>query len=156
MINRLAIIGVGLIGSSLSLALKQAGAVDHVVGCGRNEENLKKGIELGVLDSYQTSMADAVRDADVVVLAVPLGAMQMVFEQIAGAISDQTIITDVGSAKASVVKVASESLGDRIGQFVPGHPIAGTEKSGVEAGFSNLYKNRKVILTPLNLATSCR
>lgn len=149
MIDRLAIIGVGLIGGSLALALKQAGEVKHVVGCGRNEKNLIKGVELGVIDSYQVSIADAVKGADIVVLAIPLGAMQTVFEKIAGTISSQTVITDVGSAKASVVKVATECLGERIRQYVPGHPIAGTEKSGVEAGFASLYQNRKVILTPL-------
>lgn len=149
MIDRLAIIGVGLIGGSLALALKQAGEVKHVVGCGRNEKNLIKGVELGVIDSYQVSIADAVKGADIVVLAIPLGSMQTVFEKIAGAISSQTVITDVGSAKASVVQVATECLGEKIGQYVPGHPIAGTEKSGVEAGFASLYQNRKVILTPL-------
>ncbi len=149
MIDRLAIIGVGLIGGSLALALKQAGEVKHVVGCGRNEKNLIKGVELGVIDSYQVSIADAVKGADIVVLAIPLGSMQTVFEKIAGAISSQTVITDVGSAKASVVQVATECLGERIRQYVPGHPIAGTEKSGVEAGFASLYQNRKVILTPL-------
>ncbi|MFV2030940.1 MAG: prephenate dehydrogenase [Gammaproteobacteria bacterium] len=150
MIDRLAIIGVGLIGSSLALALRQAGAVGHVVGSGRSQKNLEKGVELGVIDSYQLSISDAVKGADIVVLAVPLGAMPAVFEQVAVSISDRTVITDVGSAKASVVKVASKFLGDRIGQFVPGHPIAGTEKSGVEAGFASLYQNRKVILTPLD------
>ncbi len=150
MIDRLAIIGVGLIGGSLALALKQAGEVKHVVGCGRNEKNLIKGVELGVIDSYQVSIADAVKGADIVVLAIPLGSMQTVFEKIAGVISSQTVITDVGSAKASVVQVATECLGERIRQYVPGHPIAGTEKSGVEAGFASLYQNRKVILTPLD------
>lgn len=150
MIDRLAIIGVGLIGGSLALALKQAGAVGHVVGCGRNQQSLEKGIELGIIDSYQISVSDAVKAADIVVVAVPLGAMRRVFEQIAGAITDQAVITDVGSAKASVVEVAMECLGDRVGQFVPGHPIAGTEKSGVEAGFASLYQNRRVILTPLD------
>lgn len=149
MIDRLAIIGVGLIGGSLALALKQASVVKHVVGCGRNEKNLIKGVELGVIDSYQVSIADAVKGADIVVLAIPLGSMQTVFEKIAGVISSQTVITDVGSAKASVVQVATECLGERIRQYVPGHPIAGTEKSGVEAGFASLYQNRKVILTPL-------
>jgi prephenate dehydrogenase len=150
MIDRLAIIGVGLIGGSLALALKQAGAVGHVVGCGRNQKSLEKGLELGIIDSYQISVSDAVKAANIVVLAVPLGAMRAVFEQIAGAITDQAVITDVGSAKASVVRVAMECLGDRVGQFVPGHPVAGTEKSGVEAGFASLYQDRRVILTPLD------
>jgi prephenate dehydrogenase len=150
MIERLAIVGVGLIGSSLALALKQAGAVGHVVGCGRSQQNLEKGVELGVIDSYQISIADAVKGADTVVLAVPLGAMQSVFEQIRDVISDAMVITDVGSAKQSVVDIARASLGPRITQFVPGHPIAGTEKSGVEAGFASLYQDRRVILTPLD------
>ncbi|MFA9418970.1 MAG: prephenate dehydrogenase [Gammaproteobacteria bacterium] len=150
MIERLAIIGVGMIGSSLALALKQAGVVGHVVGCGRNQHNLEKGIELGVIDSYQLSVRDAVVGADTVVVAVPLGAMKTVFEQIGGAITDDMVITDVGSAKASVVKAAKASFGARAGQFVPGHPIAGAEKSGVEAGLASLYQNRRVILTPLD------
>jgi prephenate dehydrogenase len=148
-IDRLAIIGVGLIGASLALALKKAGAVGHIVGCGRSRENLQKGIELGVIDSYTTSIADAVKNADVVVLATPLGAMKMAFEQINNGISEQAIVTDAGSAKGSVIEIAKVALGTKISQFVPGHPIAGAEKSGVEAGLADLYQNRRVILTPI-------
>ena len=148
MINKLVIIGVGLIGGSLSLALKQAGAVNHVVGCGRNRENLQKGIDIGVIDSLGTSISEAVKTADIVVAAVPMGAMQDVFEQINAGLNNDTIVTDVGSSKRSVVEVARKTLGNRFNQFVPGHPIAGTERSGVEAGFSTLYQNRRVILTP--------
>jgi len=154
MIDRLAIIGVGMIGSSLALALKRAGAVGHVVGCGRNQANLEKGIELGVIDSYQLSIAEAVEAADTVVVAVPLGAMESVFQNINEGITDEMVITDVGSAKASVVKIARECFGARAGQFVPGHPIAGAEKSGVEAGLADLYQNRRVILTPLDSTDS--
>ncbi len=150
MIDRLAIIGVGLIGASLALALKKSAAVGHVVGCGRHPENLQKGIELGVIDSYTTSIAEAAKGADIVVIATPLGAMKMVFEQVSDVISDCTIVTDAGSAKGSVIDTAKAALGDRIAQFVPGHPIAGAEKSGVEAGLANLYENRRVILTPTN------
>jgi prephenate dehydrogenase len=103
-----------------------------------------------VIDSYHVSVEDAVDGADTVVVAVPLGAMKSVFEQISGAITDDMVITDVGSAKASVVKSAKASFGARAGQFVPGHPIAGAEKSGVEAGLASLYQNRRVILTPLD------
>ncbi|HUV20238.1 MAG TPA: prephenate dehydrogenase/arogenate dehydrogenase family protein [Gammaproteobacteria bacterium] len=149
MIDRLCIIGVGLIGSSLSLALKQVGAVGEVVGYGRNRDNLVKGVELGVLDRFESSIAAAVKDADVIVVAVPLGAMQQVFAEIAGAVSSEAIITDVGSSKGSVVRAAMAELGDAIKRFVPGHPIAGNEKSGVEAGFATLYQGRRVILTPL-------
>jgi len=149
MIDRLAIIGVGLIGASLALALKKAGAVGHIVGCGRRQKNLQKGIELGVIDSYTTSIADAAKNADVVVLATPLGAMKMAFEQINDSISEQAIVTDAGSAKGSVIEIAKIALGTKIRQFVPGHPIAGAEKSGVEAGLADLYQSRRVILTPI-------
>jgi len=148
MIKRLAIIGVGLIGSSLSLALKQAGAVGHVVGCGRNQANLQKGIDLGVIDSYCESVSEAVKDADVVVVAVPLGTMQDIFEQMSSTLSSHTVVTDVGSTKGSVIEAARVGLGQCWHQFVPGHPIAGSEKSGIEAGTVGLYQNKKVILTP--------
>ncbi len=149
MIDRLAIIGVGMIGASLALALKQARAVNHVVGCGRNQTSLQKAVDLGVIDSYTTSIAEAASSADVVVLATPLGAMQLVFEQITDIVSEHTVITDTGSAKGAVVRVAQTALGDKMPQFVPGHPIAGAEKSGVEAGLASLYQGRRVILTPL-------
>ena len=149
MINRLAIIGVGLIGSSLALALKQAGAVKHVVGCGRNQASLQKGFDLGVIDSFCSSVAEAVKGADVVVVAVPLGTMQSIFEQMSSVLSDDTVVTDVGSTKGSVIEAARNGLGARFNQFVPGHPIAGSEKSGIEAGLAELYQNRKVILTPI-------
>jgi prephenate dehydrogenase len=149
MIDKLAIIGVGLIGSSLSLALKQIGAVGEVIGYGRNRDNLVKGIELGVLDRFETSVAAAVKDADVVVVAVPMGAMSAVFSELAGKTRNDAVITDVGSSKGAVVNAARATLGDDFVRFVPGHPIAGTEKSGVEAGFASLYQGRRVILTPL-------
>jgi prephenate dehydrogenase len=149
MIDKLCIIGVGLIGSSLSLALKREGAVGEVIGYGRNRANLEKGIELGVLDRYETSIAAAVEGADVIVVAVPLGAMQQVFAEIAKAALDDALITDVGSAKGSVVQAALAEFGDSVGRFVPGHPIAGGEQSGVEAGYAELYQGRRVILTPV-------
>lgn len=149
MIERLAIIGVGLIGSSLSLALKQAGAVGSVQGYGRNRQNLEKGVELGVLDGFGDSIGATVADADVIVVAVPLGAMRPVFRELESKVKKTAVITDVGSAKASVVAAARAEFGAALARFVPGHPIAGTEKSGVEAGFATLYQNRRVILTPL-------
>jgi prephenate dehydrogenase len=149
MIDKLCIIGVGLIGSSLSLALKREAAVGEVIGYGRNRANLEKGMELGVLDRYETSIAAAVKDADVIVVAVPLGAMQQVFAEIAQAAAANALITDVGSAKGSVVQAALAELGEGIKRFVPGHPIAGGEQSGVEAGYATLYQDRRVILTPL-------
>lgn len=149
MIDKLAIIGVGLIGSSLSLALKQAGAVGQVIGFGRNRQNLARGVELGVLDDFADSIEASVRDADVIVVAVPLGAMRQVFTELKPAVRKDAIITDVGSAKGSVVAAARDELGALFPRFVPGHPIAGTEKSGVEAGFASLYQKRRVIITPL-------
>ncbi len=149
MIDKLAIIGVGLIGSSLSLALRQSESVGTVIGYGRNRENLRKGVELGVLDTIADSIEQAVTDADVVVVAVPLGAMQAVFAEMKSALNPNCVVTDVGSSKGSVVQAARAELGELIKRFVPGHPIAGNERSGVEAGFATLYQNRRVILTPL-------
>ena len=148
MIEKLAIIGVGLIGSSLSLALREANAVNQVIGFGRNRNNLEKGVEIGVLDGFESSIAETVKNADVVVVAVPLGAMEQVFAELQSSVNEHTVITDVGSAKGSVVESAGKALGPLMRRFVPGHPIAGTEKSGVEAGFPGLYQNRRVILTP--------
>lgn len=149
LIQKLTIIGVGLIGGSLARALKQAEACAEIVGCGRNEAELKKAVELGVIDSYELNPAIAVDGADVVLLAVPLGAMRSVMESIAPALSPDTILTDAGSAKLSVVADVEAVFGGLPPKFIPGHPIAGTEKSGVEASFSSLYNKRKVILTPL-------
>ncbi|MDJ0832397.1 MAG: prephenate dehydrogenase/arogenate dehydrogenase family protein [Gammaproteobacteria bacterium] len=148
MIEHLTIIGVGLIGSSLALALKQQGFVKRVTGCGRTEASLQKGVELGVLDDYSLAVSEAVAGADVVVLAVPLGAMHSTMRQMAAGLDANTVVTDVGSAKASVVEDARATLGEHMTNFVPGHPIAGTERSGVEAGFATLYQDRKTILTP--------
>lgn len=148
MIKQLTIIGVGLIGGSLARALRQAGVVETVVGGGRGEANLRRAQELGVIDRYELDLAKAAAGADVVVVGVPLGAMRRVFEAIAPVLKPDAIITDVGSAKGTVVADARAALGPRP-SFVPGHPIAGTEKSGVEASFAELYQRRKVILTPL-------
>jgi len=149
MIQRLAIIGVGLIGGSLALALRQGGACREVVGCGRNQANLDRALALGVIDRYTQDPAEAVAGADMVLVAVPLGAMRTVFEAMRPGLSPETVITDVGSAKASVVLDAQAAWGELPAGFVPGHPIAGTEQSGVEAAFATLYQGRRVILTPL-------
>ncbi len=149
LIQRLSIIGVGLIGGSLARALKRVGACGEVVGCGRNTANLQHAVELGVIDRYDTNPASAVKNADMVVVAVPLGTMASMFATIREALFPQAIITDVGSAKATVVADARQHLGEHLPRFVPGHPIAGTEKSGVAASFAELFENRRVILTPL-------
>lgn len=153
-INKLCIIGVGLIGGSLARALKKANAVGEVVGSGRDASHLKKAKDLGVIDSYETDISLAVKDCDMVVVAVPLGAMQSVFEKIASVITDDMVITDVGSAKGSVIKAAQAAFKVVPDTFIPGHPIAGTEKSGVEASFPELYENRRIIITPLDTSSS--
>ena len=146
-INKLAIIGVGLIGGSLAIALRNAGVVDRVIGCGRGEANLKKAVELGVIDEYTHEVREAVEAADVVFVAVPLGAMKTVFQKMEGHLAENAIVTDGGSAKASVIKDWLSVFGND-DQLVAGHPIAGTENSGVEAALPDLYQNRRVIITP--------
>jgi prephenate dehydrogenase len=149
MINRLAIIGVGLIGGSLALALKQAAKVKHVIGYARSAEAREQALQLGIIDTAATSIAEAVNDADVVFLAVPMGAMAAVLNDLAPHIKADAIITDGGSAKAQVVEAARAALGENFEQFVAGHPIAGTEKSGPEAAFPTLYQNHRVVITPV-------
>jgi len=148
-IGRLAIIGVGLIGGSLARALRSAGQVGEIVGCGRGKANLDLAVELGVIDRYSHDISEAVRDADVVFLAVPLGAMRGAFEAMRKALPAHALVTDGGSAKGSVVADCRAVAPGLLPRFVPGHPIAGTENNGVAASFAELYRNRRVILTPL-------
>ncbi len=149
MIQRLAIIGVGLIGGSFAQALRQAGQVGEIVGCGRSRANLERAVALGVIDRFHQEPAEAVAGADLIFLSVPLGAMRAIFQGIRGAISEHAVLTDGGSVKGSVVADARAVFGAVPPRFVPGHPIAGTEHSGVEAAFATLYQHRRVILTPL-------
>ena len=149
MINHLCIIGVGLIGGSLSLALKKAGYVKKVTGLGRSLGNLQKARKLGVIDQYETDYTKAVSQADMIIVAVPIGAMPEVFKKIVPHLHKHAIVTDAGSAKHTIIDEAIEIFGTKLNQFVPGHPIAGTEQSGAEAAFDSLYENRRVILTPL-------
>ena len=148
LVERLAIIGVGLIGGSLALALKEAGAVGQVVGCGRGRPNLEKALELGVIDSYTREPAEAVRDADVIFLATPVKSLAEVAREIMPALKPGAVLTDGGSVKGAVVAAIEPLLRDDV-YFVPGHPIAGTEKSGAEAAFASLYRGKRCILTPL-------
>ena len=149
MIERLCVIGVGLIGGSLARALRDAGHVREIVGASRNPVHLQRAVELGVIDRFDTDLASAVQGADMIFVSVPLGAMGAVFRSIRDALTDGAVVTDGGSVKASVVADISEAIGEIPSWFVPGHPIAGTEQSGVDASFSELYKDRRVILTPL-------
>jgi prephenate dehydrogenase len=149
LIDHLSIIGVGLIGGSLARALRKAKLVNRVTGCNRCEDTLKKAIELDVIDDYTLDISEAVKGADVVVIGTPLSTTEKLLPQIAEALGADAVLTDVGSAKASVVNVARTALGDQFPRFVPGHPIAGTEQSGVEASFAELFIDHRVILTPV-------
>ncbi len=149
MIKQLTIFGVGLIGGSLALALRKAGYCDKVVGCSRNAEHLQRAVDLGVIDSYTLDPKEAVQGADMILLAVPMRAIKSVLESIVGHIDADAIITDAGSAKGSVIRAAAEAFGGSVSpNFVAGHPIAGREKSSVEAAIDDLYINHKVVLTP--------
>ena len=150
MIDRLCIIGVGLIGGSLARALRAAGYCREVVGSGRDPAHLQQAVDLGVIDRFDTDLEAAVAGADMVLVAVPLGAMQTVFSRIRDHLDDNAVLTDAGSAKGSVIEAAQQSFGRVPERFVPGHPIAGTEYSGVAASLPDLYHNRHVILTPLD------
>ncbi len=148
-VDRLCIIGVGLIGGSLALALKEAGEVGSVIGVGRSAANLDEALRLGVIDEASHDAASAVEGADVVVLAVPVGTTRQVSEQIRDHIAEDAVLTDVGSVKGDVVAQVEAAFGRVPANFVPGHPIAGTERSGAAAAFATLYDNRRVLLTPL-------
>lgn len=150
MIKKLVVFGVGLIGGSLALALRSAGYCHQVVGCSRNAGHLQRAVELGVIDSYSLDPQEAVRGADMIFLAVPVGAMQTVLQQIKPTLEKDAVLTDGGSAKGAIVAAARTTLGeDSLSRFVPGHPIAGRERSGVDAALVDLYHNKRVILTPL-------
>jgi prephenate dehydrogenase len=148
MIDRLAIIGVGLIGGSLARALRDARQVGEIVGYGRSLGSLQEAVELGVIDRAAVSIKDAVHDADVVVLAVPVGGMLENLREMAAVLAEGAVVTDVGSVKCSVIAAARQTLGPRFSDFVPGHPIAGTEQSGVTASLASLFAGRRVVLTP--------
>lgn len=148
MIDKLAIIGVGLMGGSLARALRERDEVGEIVGYGRTIANLDEAIALNVIDHAETSIAAAVDGADMIVLAVPVGAMREVLDAAAPAIGSHAVVTDVGSVKQTVIDAARAALGPRFASFVPGHPIAGTEQSGARAARGNLYEDRRVILTP--------
>lgn len=149
MIDHLVVIGVGLIGGSFALDLRKKGLVGRVTGVGRGRANLEKAKELGIVDVIADTAAAAVVDADLVLLAVPVGAMAAVFRDIAAALPPKCILTDAGSTKQDVIAAARMGLGGKIGQFVPGHPIAGAETNGAEAARTGLYYHKPCVLTPL-------
>ncbi|CAN8142451.1 prephenate dehydrogenase [uncultured Thiomicrorhabdus sp.] len=147
-LNKITVIGVGLIGGSFAKGIKKLGLAKNVHGFGHNPENLKLAVELQVVDSASSDMAEAMQGCDLVLLAVPLGAMQPVLESIKPHLEPQTIITDAGSAKQSVIDAVQNVFGELPKNFVPGHPIAGKEQSGVTAADENLYVDHRVIITP--------
>jgi prephenate dehydrogenase len=148
-IGKLVVVGVGLIGGSFALALRSAGAVARVVGVGRGPANIRRALELGIIDDAGALDGATFGDADLVLLAMPVGQMGAVMRAIAPLVGAKTVVTDAGSTKADVVALAKKALRRSLPRFVPGHPIAGTEKSGAEASFPELYRDRKVVLTPL-------
>ncbi|MBK5105292.1 MAG: prephenate dehydrogenase/arogenate dehydrogenase family protein [Burkholderiales bacterium] len=156
-LDTVVIFGVGLIGGSFALGLKAAGVARHVIGLGRNPANLARALELGVIDEACSDPA-AVAGADLVLLATPVGQMGAVMGAIAPHLRAGTVVTDGGSTKQDVVALAYRMLKGRAAQFVPGHPIAGAEHSGVAAARADLFRGRKVVLTPLpeNSALSVR
>ncbi len=146
--DRVIIAGVGLIGGSLALAMKQHGLAREIVGTGRRLENLRLAIELGVIDRFTESIEDEVARADLIVAAVPVDSMDKLFARIAPQLSASTVVTDVGSVKGSVVEMARRHFGSSFQNFVPGHPVAGGENSGVQAAFAELFVAHPIILTP--------
>lgn len=152
--SKLVIFGVGLIGGSLARALRERGATGQVIGVGRHAHSVAYARELGVIDTAvaitdDAGLADALAGADVVLLAAPVAQTRILLERIAPRLDASTIVTDAGSTKSDVIETARAVLGARVSQFVPGHPVAGRESSGVDAALPELYVGRNVVLCPL-------
>lgn len=148
-LNKVLVFGVGLIGGSFAAALKAAGAVGEVVGFGRTRAGLEEALRLGLIDRIGESIAAEAPNADLVLLATPVGGMGTLMQALAPHLGPDTVVTDGGSTKHDVVANAYAAFGGRIGQFVPAHPIAGAENSGPAAAKADLYRERKVVVTPL-------
>ena len=149
MIHNLTIIGVGLIGGSVAKALRCENAVGHITGFGRRESTLQRAQALGVVDSWSLDLGVAVEQAEVVVIASPVNAIASIFHELKSYLGETTIVTDAGSVKAPIVDAAVSGLGDKIVNYVPGHPIAGKENSGVDAASATLFYGHRTILTPM-------
>jgi prephenate dehydrogenase len=149
MFGKVVIVGVGLIGGSFALGLKAAGAARHVVGLGRSQEALARALEIGLVDEACASPEQALRGADLVLIAAPVAQTAPILQSLLPWLEAQTVVTDAGSTKSDVVAAARAVLGERIGQFVPGHPIAGRESNGPDAAIVDLYRRKKTVLTPL-------
>jgi prephenate dehydrogenase len=151
-IDKLAVVGVGLIGGSCALALKRAGVVGTVVGIGRTAANLDTAMHLGIIDRARRQDEDwtsELGDADVVLVAAPVAQCPMLFAAIAPAVGAHTVVTDAGSTKQDVIRAARATFGEALPRFVPGHPIAGTENTGAAAAIASLFEGRNVVLAPL-------
>ncbi len=151
---KLLIIGVGLIGGSLALALRKADKASEIVGAGRTLASLEKAVQLGVIDRYTTDLTAEVSSSDVVVVATPVMTVDSVFNLLSRADCSSSVITDVGSVKGSIVDSARRHLISDFDQFVPGHPIAGREHSGVTAATADLFVGKRTILTPTSETNS--
>lgn len=149
MFKKIAIFGVGLIGGSFALALRKAGAVEQVVGVGRTIATLARAKELGIIDVMSTSVEEALCNADLVLIAAPVAQTGAILASIRPHLQPGTVVTDAGSTKSDVVVAARKALGDKIAQFVPGHPIAGRESNGPDAAIADLYVGKKVVLAAL-------
>jgi prephenate dehydrogenase len=151
LLNRVVIIGAGLIGGSFALGIRRAGIVQHIAGIGRDKQAIDRAIALSIIDSSIGPRALREDDGvvDLVMIAAPVAQTRSILESILPFLSPTTVVTDAGSTKADVVAAAREVMGDRIGQFVPGHPIAGREKNGPDAADDTLFVGKKVVLTPL-------
>src|SRR5471032_33163 len=147
--NKVVIFGVGLIGGSFARALKHMGAVGTVVGMGRSPASMARALELGIIDAIGGDMMDAIHGADLVLVAAPVAQTGAILASIAPHLQPGTVVTDAGSTKSDVVAAARAALKDKIAQFVPGHPIAGRETNGPDAAIIDLYRGKKVVLTPL-------
>jgi len=150
MLNKIVIIGVGLIGGSFALALRKAGLVRHIVGVGRSRGNMQRALDLGVIDEFADDFAVALKGADLVLLAMPVGQTGRIMAQISPHLESATIVTDAGSTKQDVIAEAHSFLAGQLKNFVPGHPIAGAELSGVDAANADLFRDKNVVLTPLD------
>lgn len=146
--KKIVIFGVGLIGGSVALALKKSGCTAQVVGVGRSIKSLQTAVDLGVIDLASSKVNDALKDADIVLIAAPVAQTPAILAAIKPHLSANTVITDAGSTKSDVLNCAQDILGAQFNQFVGGHPIAGAEKSGVTAATADLYRNKNVVLTP--------
>lgn len=147
--GKVVVFGVGLIGGSFALALKAAGQVEEVVGFGRSLSTLTQALDLGIIDRIGINPGQETVDADLVLIATPVGQMPEIMARIAPYLGADTVVTDGGSTKSDVVAAVREHFGERAGQFVPAHPIAGAENSGAAAARADLYQHKKVVLTPL-------